>query len=501
MLAVSIPQRTICNEIHIGRGVLAKYKNAADKEHLAYSDAGKMSEEDLHDFLKSTQVKPAPSEHRKSLEELIPEMVLDLSHNRYLTVQKLHEDYKKENPDGYSYTQFKKLIREYQYSHNLSFHNTFIPGEEMQIDFAGDPLWLTVKRTEERIEVAVLVCVLPFSGLGFVKAMYNASMEHFFCGISDAFTFFGGTTRRAKSDNMKQWVKKHDRYEPVFNDAAVEWAAYYETSLETCRVRSPRDKASVEGLVQKVYNAVYAEIREEVFYDLNDLNNRIYELMDIFNSKPSRNTGRSRLDIFESEEKSALGYLPDTPYRFRYRKTVKLTGSYHVQVDDRKFSVPYQYVGQMVNVIWDVDTVEIYIDSRRVAIHERYGRDKYSTLDEHMPDNHLAYMHGQGYNAAYFLEMSDLVGPYTKRAVEIILKRNKHVEQGYSSCQGVMSLKRSYGNQRLENACRRLSSCSSISYTMIKNILQKNLDTLQEQQPVTEVPVNDYVRGAEAFNI
>ena len=37
--------------------------------------------------------------------------------------------------------QFKKTIREYQYSHNLSFHNTYIPGEEMQIDFAGDALW------------------------------------------------------------------------------------------------------------------------------------------------------------------------------------------------------------------------------------------------------------------------------------------------------------------------------------------------------------------------
>ena len=61
MLAVSMPQRTICNEIHIGRGVLAKYKNAADKEHLSYSDAGRMSEEDLHNFLKSTQVKAAPS--------------------------------------------------------------------------------------------------------------------------------------------------------------------------------------------------------------------------------------------------------------------------------------------------------------------------------------------------------------------------------------------------------------------------------------------------------
>lgn len=48
-------------------------------------------------------------------------------------------------------------------------------------------------------------------------------------------SYFGGTTRNAKSDNMKQWVRKHERYEPIFNDAAVEWAAYYDTNLMTCR--------------------------------------------------------------------------------------------------------------------------------------------------------------------------------------------------------------------------------------------------------------------------
>ena len=64
-----------------------------------------------------------------------------------------------------------------------------------------------------------LVCILPYCGLGFAKAMYNVSMENFFGGISDAFSYFGGTTRIAKSDNMQQWVKKYDRYEPAFNDA------------------------------------------------------------------------------------------------------------------------------------------------------------------------------------------------------------------------------------------------------------------------------------------
>ena len=89
------------------------------------------------------------------------------------------------------------------------------------------PVAYRTRRTGELTKVVVLVCILPYSGLGFAKAMYNASMENFFGGISDAFSYFGGTTRIAKSDNMKQWVKKYDRYEPAFNDAAVEWAAYY----------------------------------------------------------------------------------------------------------------------------------------------------------------------------------------------------------------------------------------------------------------------------------
>ena len=80
----------------------------------------------------------------------------------------------------------------------------------MQIDFAGYTLWLTDPKTGELTKVV---------GLGFAKAMYNVSMENFFGGISDAFSYFGGTTRIAKSDNMQQWVKKYDRYEPTFNDA------------------------------------------------------------------------------------------------------------------------------------------------------------------------------------------------------------------------------------------------------------------------------------------
>lgn len=219
MLAAKIPQRTICEQLHMIRGVLNRYKILADSQGLSYGVIGRMNDGEIESFLQLSKPTAAPSSQRQVLDGLLHEYVSDLSHNRYLTIQALHESYNKEHPDGYGYTQFKKSIREYQYSHNLSFHNTYITGEEIQIDFAGDALWLTDPKTGKLTKVAVLVCILPYSGLGFAKAMYNVSMENFFGGISDAFSYFGGTTRIAKSDNMQQWVKKYDRYEPAFNDA------------------------------------------------------------------------------------------------------------------------------------------------------------------------------------------------------------------------------------------------------------------------------------------
>ena len=284
MLAAGIPHREICEHLHMDRGVLAKYKRAADDRQLSYADGGRMSNEELDSFLKSTKPEAEVSDQRKLLNGLVPDYVSDLAHNRYLTVQGLYESYKRDHPNGYGYTQVKKVIRDYQYAHNLSFHNTYLPGDEMQVDFAGDALWLTDPQTGERRSVVVLVCTLPYSGMAYAKALPDASMEYFFCGLSDAFSYFGGTVRKAKSDNMKQWVKKNDRYEPVFTDAALEWAAYYDTTLEACRIRKPRDKGPVEGAVRKIYNAIYAPLHDEVIYDLNSMNSRIFELLDSFNS-------------------------------------------------------------------------------------------------------------------------------------------------------------------------------------------------------------------------
>lgn len=55
LLAANVPQRTICEQLHMGRGVLSKYKQATDKLNLSYDKAGCMNNEELLSFLQSTK--------------------------------------------------------------------------------------------------------------------------------------------------------------------------------------------------------------------------------------------------------------------------------------------------------------------------------------------------------------------------------------------------------------------------------------------------------------
>lgn len=174
-----------------------------------------------------------------------------------------------------------------------------------------------------------------------------------------------------------------------------------------------------------------------------ELNSRIYKLTDKFNDRPSRTTGESRRMVFEEQERDSLRQLPDVSFRFRYRKKIKLTGDYHVAVgrleERHLYSAPYTYVGQKVTVLWDTETVEIYQNNTRIALHRRCFTVGRTTEEAHMPENHLEYLHSKGQNAAFYLEEAESVGTCTRKAVEKILTSPKYVSHAYRSCKGILA--------------------------------------------------------------
>ena len=163
-----------------------------------------------------------------------------------MTFQKLWEEYVEEYPDqSYSYTTFKYHLQEYIDTHTYKYHNSHKSGDVLQVDFAGDHLYLTDLQTGDKVPVVMLCCVLPCSGLSFVYALPDASIENLFPALSRCMSYIGGVPERILSDNMKQWVRRRDKDGPIFTDAALEFGVHYSTAIEATKVRKTSHKASV----------------------------------------------------------------------------------------------------------------------------------------------------------------------------------------------------------------------------------------------------------------
>jgi transposase len=505
LLAANQSLNSICSELHMSKRTVHCYKQAAQSTGKALPDLLLLTDDQLLSLLQPPSPVPVADTRKAVLDGLLKDYLSELK-RPYVTVQTLWEEYIVTHPGGYQYTQFKKYLLDCKKRHEYAYHNVYAPGYELQTDLAGDRLFLTDRRTHVRTPVVVLCCIFPYSGYAFVIALMNATMENFFYGLSKAFSCFGGVPETVKTDNMKQWVRKTSPYEPAFTQATEEWCLHYDVHPEVTRVGKPTDKGSIEGFVNKMYQFIYARIRDEVFDTLDRLNNRIYELMDEFNCRGIQKKGVSRFDLFNQEEKPLLKPLPQEPYRFRYRKFFTVSSSYHVSVGSERhsYSIPYEYVSQKARVVWDMETVEIYVSGKRVVTHQRnFAPHGYTTIDEHMPANHLAYKRSKEYNAAAIHRRAMLIGVRTTEAIDRILSSRNFPQQSYKACQGVFSLASRYGEKRMETACGYiLSQTSSINYTMIRNVLVKNLDKEAGEtgSGTTAVKLtNEEVRGAGEY--
>lgn len=144
-----------------------------------------------------------------------------------------------------------------------------------------------------------------------------------------------------------------------------------------------------------------------------------------------------------------------------------------------------------------MSSVEVYYQHERIATHQRLqGQYYYSTLKEHLPPAHQWV---SDWNPETFVRRAERVGPQTRQAVEAILTSRTHPQQAYKSCQGVLSLEKKVGKDRLERACERALCYQSVSYKVIRSIIERGLDTLSEAIPANSVPTHENIRGASAY--
>ena len=378
---------------------------------------------------------------------------------------------------------------------------THKPGEIMEVDWAGQAASIRNTDTGKAIKAFIFVAVLPYSGYTYVEAFLSQDQQAWIQGHVNAYGYFGGVARILVPDNLKTGITKHTSHETVVNKTYQEMAEHYRTAVLPARVRSPKDKATVEGNVGIISTWIIAALRNEQFLSLVELNLAIRSRLIEFNTKPFQKKDGSRATIFE-EERLFLLPLPEHPYELAVWKIATVQFNYHITVEGGNYSVPYEYIKQKVNVRLTKRLVEVFFSEKRVASHPRlYGRPgQYSTYEEHMPKEHRQYV---AWNGERFLNWAGKIGEHTKTVVQFFLSRNQVEQQGYKTCIALLKLSDTHSAIRLEQAClRALSFTERPSLKSIQLILKSGQDKLSKDESVrnlSEISGNAFIRGNEYY--
>ncbi len=396
----------------------------------------------------------------------------------------------------YQLTQFKKYYREYLQQTKATMHIARRPGETLEVDWAGQTASIIDTDTGEIIPAPVFVASLPYSGYSYVEAFLSQNQEAWITAHVNAYIFFGGTTRILVPDNLKTGVDKVTKSETLLNRSYQEMSQHYDTAIIPARVRTPKDKATVEGTVGIISNWILAAIRNQQFLSLRELNLVIKQKLHNFNHKPFQKKEGSRALLF-AEERMFLQPLPIRPYEYAVLKVATVLYNYHISVDGQNYSVPFEYIKRKVDVRLTKSTVEVLCDNDRICSHKRlYGRpNQYSTVPEHMPPNHQKYMQ---WNGDRFRAWAAKIGTHTETVIGIFLTTSKVEQQGYKSCMALLKLADKYTEERLENACTKaLHYTARPNYKSIAAILSSGQD--KPAYPPPKSAPQGFVRGADYY--
>ena len=431
----------------------------------------------------------------------------------HVTLKLLWQEYRKGHEiDGtrYELTQFRFHYNQLVGAEKKPVPSTvlkdlFIPGQKLFIDFAGDTAEYVDVETGEVVKMQVFVASMPFSDYGFIQCVHSQKIEDFLYAISECFKALGGVPHIIVPDNLKSAVIKSDRYQPDINRMLEDFANHYGCVVIPARPVHPKDKSNAEGGVKHSYRDIYAPLRHSVFHSDTELDEAFKRQMKLHNQKRLTDVPYSREEQFIAQEKKELKPLPDTEYEIKSYTELKVShnGCIKFGRDMHYYSVPYQYIGQMVKVIYTPTLVKVYSssDGSELACHLRsYKAGGYTILDNHMASNNLAYRQRSAVN---YIARAARVSSTLATVISTIFEQRGNLaeEACFNSCDGLLHLQKCTDPKLFNKACNAAIEMKQCRYKFIQNLIQTKCSGLHFEQLEFDFnpPEHKNIRGRDQF--
>jgi transposase len=450
-----------------------------------------------------------PDTRFEEFRKLLPYLEAELK-RPHVTLYQLWMEYRQDHPDGYGLTQFRYHYNQQRKASGASvstvLKDTYLGGEKLFVDFAGDTLEWVDMDSGEIVKAQVFVACLPSSDYAYALAVPSQKVEDFIYALERCLRFLGGVPRILVPDNLKSAVVKAERYQPALNNVLADFADHYGCVVLPTRPRHPKDKSLVEDQVKLVYRRVYAELRNLTFYSPQDLNTAVAEKMLAHNRKRMQALPYSREEQFLAIDKPMLRPLPETTFEMKWRSELKVmaNGCVYLGRDRHYYSVPYEHVGKSVQVIYTRSLVTIYAQGMSIATHGRdYRPGRYTLVDTHLASSSRAY---RSRSPAYYSERAWKASPELGKVVDTMFATaTVPPETFYRGCDGLLHLYRHTDAKLFRLACQAALDTGQCRYAFIDQVIKSKGSGLgglyadADPDGETAPPSHDNIRGKRAF--
>ena len=245
---------------------------------------------------------------------------------------------------------------------------TFGHGEAFQFDWSCEYAWIGGLR--RRLEVSH--CKLACSRAFWLVAYPAQSHEMLFDAHTRSFEAFGGIPRRGIYDNMKTAVDRVQRGKTrIVNARFLAMCGHYLFEPDFCNVASGWEKGIVEKNVQDRRRQVWAELREQRWSSLEQLNEALSE-----RCRQSWDTmahpewpAMTVADVLQDERM----HLMPMPRAFDgyVAQPVRVSATSLIHFQRNRYSVPTSHAHRIVSLHIYPDRLVVVADDEAIARHVR----------------------------------------------------------------------------------------------------------------------------------
>ena len=236
----------------------------------------------------------------------------------------------------------------------------------------------------------------------------------------------------------------------------------------------------------------------------SSLNAAIRVSLTTFNDRRLSGRKESRRELFEETEKDFLQPLPAMRYQMKSRKTATVMQNSFVVLNKHNYSVPKEYIGKRVDLIYDAENINIYYGLKLVTIHQRDDTPyTYTQKEAHgLPGHHGSYEKDLEEICQRAGEIDNILLLYLKNVAE----QAKYPPKAFRSCRGIMSLEKKYGLDRLVAACACATEGRLYGYNEVKEILERGDDAAflssdeENTEETYEPQKHKNIRGREYYS-